>query len=490
MRKWQRQLKFGLVGLLAFLAWLSFCVPAEAAASAPQTPTSPPSSIMGINLAGGFTQQPIDSNTFSGQTVTLSAKGTRNILEAITNPFGSRKLVWWESTDGGDTYNTVGTSGNTFTFTAPTVTTETPIYFQVEYDFTGVGLFHSEWSRIATVDVLPKRVPATGIKVTTDSDALYNGEATTVHADLTPSTATDPITWTSSNPDLAYVDEYGNVIAADVASDNTSGTANDHGIVTITGSVNGHSDSVRIAIGGLQDVSTVEGKAATFTLNDLPDGVSVANWYQVDADGNTTALNSTDTSYTINNPTVAGDNGTSYYAELSYTVNGSTKTVNTNAARLTVEKSGLLALTAVPNFNFGDIDVETLNQSEMTLENMDVTTNGSAYDGNNNGELTVTDSRETGGDWTLTASVAPFTLNGDGTDGHLGTVDLDIYDPNARLDETVPTNNEATKIYTSSDYDGQDFDVSNSQLVLGQAPLVTAGDYQSVVTWTLSVAPS
>lgn len=479
-------LKRAGVSLFVLIAGLSIGVSAHAA-SAPQTPTSPPTSIMGINLAGGFTQEPIDSNHVSGDTVTLAAQGTRNILEAITNPFGSRKYVWWESTDGGDTYSTVGSNSTTYTFTAPQVSSPTQLYFQCEYDFTGIGLFYSEWSRIATVTITPSRVPTTDIQVTSDSPGLYNGESTTVHATLTPSTATDPITWTSSNPSLASVDDYGNVTATNTSSD-TSGTANDHGIVTITGTSNGHSDSVKIAIGALQNVTVNEGSDATFTLKDLPDGMSVANWYRVE-DGTATALNSTSTSYTVSKTTVGGDNGTSYYATLNYTVNGSTKSVNTNSALLTVNKSGLLALTAVPNFNFDSVDVAALCADSTTLENHDYGTAGSAYDGNDNGELSVMDSRTTGGDWTLTASLAPFTLD-DGSDGNLGTTILDLYDPTSRLDENVPDTSTATKIYTSSDYDGQDFDVTDSELNMPPAPQIVAGDYQSVMTWTLSVAPS
>lgn len=487
MRNWERFFQGLLMGIAVLIGCLTAGTTAQAASSAPQTPTSPPTSILGINLAGGFTQQPIDSNQVSGHSVTLSAKGTRNILEAATNPLGSRKYVWWESTDDGSTYQQVGTNSSTYTFTTPEVTKTTPLLFQCEYDFTGIGLFYNEWSRIATVTVTPDRVPTTDIQVSADSNALYNSESTAVHATLTPDNATDPITWTSSNPSLATVDSYGNVTATS-ASSTLNGTANDHGIVTITGTSNGHSASTKISIGALQNVTVNEGSDATFTLSNLPSGMTVSNWYQVD-NGTTTALNSTATSYTVSKATVSGDNGTSYYATLNYTVNGSTKSVNTNAALLTVNKSGLLALTAVPNFNFGSADVASIAQEDTTLDNLDEATNGSNYDGNNNGALSVMDSRETGGDWTLTASLAPFTLS-DGDNGKLSSVILDLDDPTARLDENIPATNTATTIYTSSDYDGQTFDVTDSQLSFAADPMITAGDYQTTVTWTLSVAPS
>ncbi|KLD61342.1 hypothetical protein WP50_03015, partial [Lactiplantibacillus plantarum] len=67
--------------------------------------------------------------------------------------------------------------------------------------------------------------------------------------------------------------------------------------------------SVKILVGALQDVTVVEGTPATFTLPALPEGVTVSNWYRV-KNGKATALNVTDTSYTVKVPTNADDDGT------------------------------------------------------------------------------------------------------------------------------------------------------------------------------------
>lgn len=473
------------ISLLVF-GWLSSGLTAQAATTPPQPQTSPPTSIMGINLAGGFTQQPLDSHQVAGKSVTLAVQGTRNILEAAAYPFGSRKYVWWESTDGGTTYSKVGTNSTTYTFTAPNVTSPTTLNFQVEYDFTGLGLFINDWSRIASITVAPDRIPATDIHVTADKDTLNNSETTVAHATLTPDDATDQVTWTSSDANLASVDAYGDVTATAAAS-NMDGTADDHGVVTITGETNGHSDSVKLTVGALQNVTVTEGTAATFTLKDIPSSMTVNNWYRVQ-DGQSTALNQTGITYTISRPTAANDDGTSYYAVLNYSVNGTTKTVSTNAARLTVEKSGDLALTAVPNFNFGSVSLVALSHG-VTLENLDSHSDGSAHDGNTNGELTVTDNRTVGGDWTLSASLAPFATSSD-TSGRLNTTELTLFDPFNRLAQLVPADNLATTVYTSRDYLGQNFDVSDSTLNLAPSPLASAGEYQSVVTWTLVVAPT
>ncbi|KLD59545.1 hypothetical protein WP50_17575 [Lactiplantibacillus plantarum] len=89
------------------------------------------------------------------------------------------------------------------------MTKTTHLYFQVQYDFSGVGAFPDYWSKIAKVTVTPARVVTTGIKVTSDDAWLNNAQTTMVHAALTPEEATDPITWKSSDPSLAAVDEYG-----------------------------------------------------------------------------------------------------------------------------------------------------------------------------------------------------------------------------------------------------------------------------------------
>jgi len=477
-----------LLAVLVLLGWSGYAICGQAATSAPQPASSTPSSVLGLNLSGGFTQQPIDSNQVAGQTVTLSATATRSALEAVTNPFGSRKYVWWESTDDGQTYSQVGSNSSTYSFTAPSVTKPTPLLFQVEYDFTGIGLFSNDWSRIATVTITPGRIPATGIKVSADTTSLNNSESTMVYADLSPADATDPVTWKSSDTSLATVDSYGDVTATAAASD-TSGTADDHGTVTITGTVNGYSDSVKITIGSLQNVTVQEGTAATFTLADVPSGMTVKNWYRV-KDGTSTALNSTASSYTISSPTNATDDQTSYYAALNYTVNGSVKTVTTNAALLTVTKGGNLTLTAVPNFNFGSVDLKTLSEG-TTLATTDTAIDGGpAYDGNNEGTLSVTDDRTVGGGWQLSASLAPFGSTSGSDSGKLGTAQLELDDPNARLDQLITANNTETPIYTQSGYESQSFDVTASKLELAASPLASATNYQSTLTWTLAVVPT
>jgi len=483
-RKWQLRLLFGLIALISGFGLI---IQAQAAKTAPQPPTSSPSSVLGLNLSGGFTQQPIDSNQVAGSTVTLSAKGTRSALEAATNLLGSRKYVWWESTDNGQTYQTVGKNSSTYSFTAPEVTSPTPLLFQVQYDFTGIGLFSDDWSRIATVTVTPSRIPATDIQVSADKTSLNNGETTMVHASLSPATATDPVTWKSSDSNLATVDSYGDVTATNASSD-TSGTADDHGTVTITGTANGHSDSVKITVGSLQNVTVQEGTAATFTLADIPSGMTVSNWYRV-KDGKSTALNSTASSYTIKSPTNATDDGTSYYAALNYTVNGTVKTVTTNAALLTVTKGGDLTLKSVPNLDFGTVNLETLSKG-TTLATTDTAIDGGpAYDGNNEGNLDVTDNRSVGGDWTLSASLAPFGSAG-ANSGRLGSTQLELNDNSERLTKTIPANNTSTPIFTQSGYKSQSFTVTDSKLIIAASPLASAATYHSTITWTLAVAPT
>ena len=470
--------------LMSIFISMSAATLAFAAKTPPQPPSTPPSSIIGLNLSGGFSQQPIDTNVIRGSSVTLSVRAQRSALEAATSLLSGRKYVWWQSTDGGQTYQKVGTNSRTYTYNAPQVTATTPVYFQVQYDFSGVGAFPDYWSKIAKVTVTPERVVTTGIKVTSDDEWLNNSQATMVHAALTPEDATDPVTWTSSDPTLAEVDEYGNVTAADAATD-TSGKADDHGMVTITGTSNGLSDSVKLLIGALQDVTVVEGTPATFTLPTLPDGVTVNNWYRV-KDGKATALNVTDTSYTVTVPTNADDDGTAYYASLSYPVNGKPQTVTTNAALLTVKSGGRLSLNAVPNFNFGTVTLGTLAQGASLATSTIPAAAGTGYDGNNDYRLSVVDDRTVGADWQLLASLSPFT-SGTAT---LKTAQLVLKDTTGVVDRTLSADGATQTVYTQTGHQGQTFDVTPSSLHLLATPLAAAGEYQSTITWTLAIVPT
>ena len=465
----------------------------QAATSAPQTPSSAPSSVLGLNIAGGFTQQPSDMNVVSGQTVNLSANATRSAVEtAASLGTVARRYVWWESTDGGKTYSSVQTSGNTtasnvYSFTAPMVSTVTTLKFQVQYRYTGLLFYSDYWSRIATVTVQPQRIAATSLKVTADNQTLNNGDTTTVHADLSPSDATDAVTWTSSNPSLATVDNYGNVTATAAAS-TTDGKADDHGTVTITGTVNGQSSTTQLTIGALQDVTVVEGTPATFTLADVPSAMTVTNWYRV-KDGTATALNTTANSYTIKTPTNADDDDTAYYAQLSYTSNGNPQQVTTNAALLTVKKGGDLTLNATPNFNFGQTSMANLSQGVTLPTANQAVTATNTFDGNNSGQLQVTDQRTVGSNWTIYLSVSPFTLANQTTSA-ITNAQLHVIDTAEGVNQTVAATNAAVPLFTSQGFESKSFDLNASQLQLGASPQASDGTYQSTMTWTLSAVPA
>ena len=483
MRWLIRSLCLIVVGL--FISMGAITIMAKAATKTPpQPPSTPPSSIIGLNLSGGFSQQPVDTNVIGGNSVTLSVRAQRSALEAATSLVSGRKYVWWQSTDDGRTYQKVGTNSRTYTYNAPQVTSTTPVYFQVQYDFSGIGAFPDYWSKIAKVTVTPERVATTGIKVTSDEHWLNNAQETLVHAALTPEDATDPVTWTSSDPTLATVDAYGDVTATDAATDH-SGKATDHGTVTITGTSNGVTDQVQIMIGALQDVKVMEGTPATFTLPPLPEGVTVNNWYRV-KDGKVTALNVTATSYTVKIPTHADDDGTAYYASLSYPVNGKPQTLTTNAALLTVTSGGRLTLQAVPNLNFGTLSLNTIATGTTLAITKSPVSQGTGFDGNDDNRLAIVDDRTVGNDWQLMVSMSPFTTGR----AAIKTAQLVLKDPTGVLDRTVPTDGTTQTVYTQAGHHGQTFDVTPSSLQLPATPTATAGEYQSTMTWTLAVVPT
>ncbi|WP_249270676.1 WxL domain-containing protein [Lactiplantibacillus plantarum] len=213
--------------------------------------------------------------------------------------------------------------------------------------------------------------------------------------------------------------------------------------------------------------------------------MTVSNWYRV-KNGKATALNVTDASYTVKVPTNADDDGTAYYASLSYPVNGKPQTVTTNAALLTVKSGGRLSLSAVPNFNFGTLNLQRLAQGTDLATDPTAVKANDGYDGNNDYRLAVVDDRTVGADWQLMASLSPFTA-GNTT---IKTARLMLKDSTGVLNQTIPTDGSTTSVYRQTGHQSQTFDVAPSSLQLPATPLATPGGYQSIITWTLAIVPA
>ena len=94
-------------------------------------------------------------------------------------------------------------------------------------------------------------VPSTGISLDQKSLTLAKGAEATLNAALTPADADSTITWSSSNEDVATVDDEGNV------------TAVDRGTAVITATANGHSASCNVTVNVPLNGITISGDKTT-----------------------------------------------------------------------------------------------------------------------------------------------------------------------------------------------------------------------------------
>jgi len=94
-----------------------------------------------------------------------------------------------------------------------------------------------------TITVSDSKVSVTGIELTTTSRNMYAGDQYILQTIIKPDNATDKsVTWTSSNPAIATVDENGIVTALKAGTTTITATTNDGGfkancIITVTGEV-------------------------------------------------------------------------------------------------------------------------------------------------------------------------------------------------------------------------------------------------------------
>ncbi|WP_334329632.1 Ig-like domain-containing protein [Companilactobacillus sp. HBUAS59699] len=336
-------------------------------AATAMTPSAPPIKIIGIWLTSGYDVQPDEDNyTTVNKPITLYADAGRSIFAALFSLTASAHYQWYSSDDG-LVYSKVssrdgGTSQN-LTVNPSAVGTK---YYQLWTDWYtliswGPIIDTMAYTNIVKVHTLPDPINAESLKVTSDSDYLYNNlntsilgilnynvaDTTQMHATVKPDEATGTVKWYSSDPSIASVDENTGAV--------TGNTNKKDGTVTITGIYTNPdgttiTDTHQIEVGGgLKDQTVGVGQQATFTLQGnlaAADGVDISvEWHKVSPDGKTDTIVQTGskTSYTTPTTTLA-DDGSHYYANIvvSQTTDGSTKTENgtTNKAKLNVLTKG------------------------------------------------------------------------------------------------------------------------------------------------------
>ena len=181
------------------------------------------------NTVGSYIQTG-DSETKPGITYGLTLVDTELTAEdtdtpAITVPTGANVEV--SSSDG--TVATAVYENGVLTVTGVKAGTAT---ITAKITLNGVELI----SKSCTVTVNAKLVPATDITLDKTSLTLTNNATATLKATVTPEDTTDTVTWSSSNPDVATVDENGVV------------TAKANGTATITAKAGGHSATCEVKV--------------------------------------------------------------------------------------------------------------------------------------------------------------------------------------------------------------------------------------------------
>lgn len=421
----------------------------------------------------GFTQQPADAHSLTGKKVTLS-------VSTATNSGKKPHYTWWKSVDDGHQFSRIPNSNTkSYSFKPEYQANRPTIKFQVQCDIGN----RTYWSRVATVTVTQKKVPAKGIHVKAEEPLLANGGTTKMTATLTPENATDQVKWESDNPALAAVDETG-LVTACAANVDLAQSKKDHGLVRIKGSANGHSATATIQVGILQDVQVNEGDAATFSITNLPADVHVQAWHRVTRQKSNPSI--ANKSYTFF-PTHL-DNDSSFFATLTYTDKaGQLKTSNTNTAQLKVTKTNALRLATVPNFDFGSISLAELSASQPApslLSHPATMTNNSDHH-----QLVVINHQTKQQPWQLSAKMTAFeTQTARGTEKLTG--DLFLNSEKDHFHQTLSTNGQVIQMTKPHDPNADlSVHLCDSQLTLTRNPRASIGSYHSTITWILTAAP-
>jgi len=483
-KQWRLQFTKVFISLLLFgLIWPTMTIHAQPVlvthSESQSQPAQPVSSsavvwFWWLVLRDGFNQQPTDVRSLADKKVTLStsfATGNSKIIPHYT---------WWKSVDDGHQFSRINNSDTkSYSFRPEYHANRPTIKFQVQCN-TGN---HTYWSRVATVTVTQKKVPAKAIHVKAEEPLLANGGTTKMTATLTPENATDQVRWESDNPALATVDETG-LVTACAANTDLARPKKDHGLVHIKGSVNGHSAVAEIKVGILQDVQVNEGDAATFSLANLPADVHVQAWHRVTRQKSNASI--ANKSYTFF-PTHL-DNDSSFFATLSYTdKEGQLKTSNTNAAQLKVTKTNALHLATVPNFDFGSISLAQLSASQPApnlLRHPAPMTDRSDHH-----QLVVINHQTKQRPWQLSAKMTPFEMQTAQRTEKL-TGDLFLNSEKDHFHQTLTTNGQVTQMTNPNDPSADlSVHLCDSQLTLTRNPRASIGSYHSTITWILTAAP-
>lgn len=222
------------------------------------------------------------------------------------------------------------------------------IRYQLEVVFRNI----SYYSDVATVHIQSKPVNAKKLDIEVTSKYLYNlpnNSLTnnTAHAIAKPdpSTATEPVIWTTSDPSKATIDKNGLITA--VPDNGKNDIPNQYNIFYIIGTIINKDGSIAVGQklmsigGGIYDQTARAGERATFTIQgfevqsrDNNEPKLTVNWYKKGVKNPLTNSNEDPFSFTTD-PLTSKNDGENYYAVISLS-NNPKSSLTTGFGALTV----------------------------------------------------------------------------------------------------------------------------------------------------------
>lgn len=266
-------------------------------------------------LGLGITTQPRDVIIDEGSAAIFSVTASGDI----------QSYQWQVSDDRGTTWKDIPDA----TEATYTVTDTTPAMSGYQYHCVVKDIYgNSVISNAVSLTVNAVTVPVTGVSLNKSETTLNVGGTAQLTATVTPTNATNQnVTWESSNPSVATVDESGKVTAIAPGEATITVTTED-GSKTATCTVIVHTATTITT--QPQSVSVTEGQSATFSVTATGDNLRY-QWQINSGNGWSDITGATDASYTIDRTTTAMS-GNQYHC----IVTGDGDETTSSAATLTV----------------------------------------------------------------------------------------------------------------------------------------------------------
>ena len=350
-------------------------------------------------LGLGITTQPRDVIIDEGSAAIFSVTASGDI----------QSYQWQVSDDRGTTWKDIPDA----TEATYTVTDTTPAMSGYQYHCVVKDIYgNSVISNAVSLTVNAVTVPVTGVSLNKSETTLTVGGTAQLTATVTPTNATNQnVTWESSNPSVATVDESGKVTAVAPGEATITVTTED-GSKTATCTVIVHTATTITT--QPQSVSVTEGQSATFSVTATGDNLRY-QWQINSGNGWSDITGATDASYTIDRTTTAMS-GNQYRC----IVTGDGGEVTSDAAMLTVNDRPTIPPVTPPSVSEETIDA--INDAEpgetvsVAFEDGDTTLDAEVFETLAGQDITLEIALEGGVTWTVNGQDIPADANLDDLD--------------------------------------------------------------------------